>query len=164
MYHRVAILIAVASAMAASGLAAPDAHADPRDQQFLQIVHENHIAGDDSTLLDYARQFCDSTTGLELPARPDLYRQGVRPDQFYAVNLAASHVYCSQRLATPPTNSFKGAGTSCNYAAMDARETFDSVSRVESAHQGYRCNGKARRLQSNGFRTFTTGNQLRANV
>jgi hypothetical protein len=103
MFRRVATLIAVASATAASGLAAPDAHADPRDQQFLEMVHKNGIGGDNDTLLDYARQFCDSTTGVQLPARPDLYGQGVRPDQFYAINLAASHVYCPQRLATPPT-------------------------------------------------------------
>jgi hypothetical protein len=104
MFRRVATLIAVASATAVSALAAPDAHADPRDQQFLQMVHKNNIGGVDSTLVDYARQFCDST-GVQLPARPDLYVQGVRPDQFYAINLAASHVYCPQRLATPPTKS-----------------------------------------------------------
>ena len=39
----------------------------------------------------------------EEPARPDLYRQGVRPDQFYAINEAASRVYCRQKIATPPT-------------------------------------------------------------
>ena len=109
MYRRVALLIVLASATVASGSAAPEAYADTQDQQFLHMVHENHIGGDDSTLLDYARQFCDSTTGVQLPARPGLYRQGVRPDQFYAVNQAASHVYCPQRLATPPTNSFTGA-------------------------------------------------------
>jgi hypothetical protein len=128
MYRRVAILIAVASGTAASGLAAPDAHADPRDQQFIHMVHDNHIAGDDSTLLDYARQFCDSTTGVQLPARPDLYRQGVRPDQFYAINLAASHVYCPQRLATQPTNSFKGAA-SATFAQ-------DPNTQVEIDHSG----------------------------
>jgi hypothetical protein len=108
MFRRVAIVIAVASVMAASGSAAPDAHAEPRDQQFLQMVHKNHIGGDDSTLVDYARQFCDSTTGVQLPARPELYAQGVRADQFYAINLAASHVYCPQRLATPPTKTVSG--------------------------------------------------------
>lgn len=111
MFRRVANLIAVAavaSTTAASGFAAPEAHADPGDQQFLHIVHINHIAGEDSTLVAYARQFCDSTTGVRLPARPDLYGQGVRPDQFYAINLAASHVYCPQRLATPPTKTVSG--------------------------------------------------------
>ena len=108
MFRRVPTFIAVACATAAGGLAAPIAHADPRDQQFLQMVHKNHIGGDDSTLVVYARQFCDSTTGVQLPARPDLYRQGVRPGQFYAINLAASHVYCPQRLATPPTKSVEG--------------------------------------------------------
>jgi uncharacterized protein DUF732 len=103
MFRRVATLIGVASATAATGLAAADAHADPPDQQFIQMVHNNGIAGDNNTLLDYARQFCANTTGAQLPARPDLYGQGVRADQFYAINLAASHVYCPQRLATPPT-------------------------------------------------------------
>jgi hypothetical protein len=103
MFRRVATFIAVASATVASGLAAPHAHADPRDEQFLQMVHKSNIAGDDSTLLIYARQFCDRTTGAQRPARPDLYEQGVRPDQFYAIDLAASRVYCPQRLATPPT-------------------------------------------------------------
>jgi Protein of unknown function (DUF732) len=103
MFRRVATLIAVASATAATGLAAPDAHADPRDQQFLEMVHKNGIGGDNDTLLDYARQFCDSTTGVQLPARPDLYGQGVRPDQFYAIDVAASHVYCPLKIATPPT-------------------------------------------------------------
>src|ERR1700759_47 len=82
MFRRVATLIAVASATAASGLAAPDAHADPPDPQFLEMVHNNGIGGDANTLLEYARQFCANTTGAQLPARPDLYGQGVRPDQF----------------------------------------------------------------------------------
>lgn len=103
MFRRVATLIAVASATAASGLAAPDAHADPPDQQFLEVVHNNGIGGDDNTLLVYARQFCANTTGAQLPARPDLYEQGVRPDQFYAIDLAAPRVYCPWRLPTPPT-------------------------------------------------------------
>ena len=103
MFRRVATLIAVASATAASGLAATDARADPRDQQFLDMLHKRGVAGHDDTLLKYAHQFCDSTTGVQLPARPDLFGQGVRADQFYAINLAASHVYCPQRLATPPT-------------------------------------------------------------
>src|ERR1700761_1352144 len=112
MYRRVALLIVLASATVASGSAAPEAYADTQDQQFLHMVHENHIGGDDSTLIDYARQFCDSTTGVQLPARRELYRQGVRPDQFYAIGLAASHVYCPERLATPPKNSFKGSASS----------------------------------------------------
>ncbi|MDT5411210.1 MAG: hypothetical protein QOG14_3430 [Mycobacterium sp.] len=103
MFRRVATLIAVASATAASGLAAPDAHADPPDEQFLEVVHNNGIGGDAPTLLVYARQFCANTTGAQLPARPDLYGQGVRPDQFYAIDLAASRVYCPWRLPTPPT-------------------------------------------------------------
>jgi hypothetical protein len=105
MFRRVATLIAVASATAATGLAAPHAHADPlsvSDKQFLNMVHSMGVEGHDDTLLTYAQQFCNSTT-VELPARPDLYRQGVRPDQFYAINEAASRVYCWQKIATPPT-------------------------------------------------------------
>ena len=67
------------------------------------MVHENGVGGENDTLLRYSAQFCDSTTGVQLPARPELYAQGVRADQFYAINLAASHVYCPLRLATPPT-------------------------------------------------------------
>ena len=105
MFRRVATLIAVASATAASGLAAPVAHADPQrdDQRFLKMVHENGVGGENDTLLRYSAQFCDSTTGVQLPARPDLYGQGVRPDQFYAIDVAASHVYCPLKIATPPT-------------------------------------------------------------
>ena len=104
MFRRVATLLAVASATVAIGLAAPDAHADPQteDQRFLDMVHNSGVGGHDDTLLTYARQFCTSTT-VVLPARPDLYGQGVRPDQFYAIDVAASHVYCPQKIATPPT-------------------------------------------------------------
>jgi hypothetical protein len=103
MFRRVATLIAVASATAASGLAAPHAHADPlSDKRFLEMVHSIGIEGHDDTLLTYAHQFCASTT-VVLPARRDLYGQGVRPDQFYAINEAASRVYCPQKIATPPT-------------------------------------------------------------
>ena len=65
------------------------------------IAERVEVSGD-YTLLTYAHQFCNSTT-VVLPARPDLYAQGVRPDQFYAINEAASRVYCQNRIATPPT-------------------------------------------------------------
>jgi hypothetical protein len=48
MFRRVATLIAVASATAASGLAAPHAHADPlsvSDKQFLDMVHSMGVEG-----------------------------------------------------------------------------------------------------------------------
>ena len=49
IFLRVATLVAVASATAASGLAAPDAHADPLlDQQFLDMVHSGrHSTGEE---------------------------------------------------------------------------------------------------------------------
>jgi Protein of unknown function (DUF732) len=103
MFRRVAALIAAASATAAYGLAAPDANADPlSDKQYLDMVHSMGVRGHDDTLLTYAHQFCNSTT-VVLPARPDLYAQGVRPEQFYAINEAASRVYCQNKIATPPT-------------------------------------------------------------
>jgi hypothetical protein len=102
MFLRVATLIAVAGATAASGLAAPDALADPLDQQFLDMVRSNGIGGQNDTLLNYARQFCASTTGVQLPSRPDLYEQGVLPVQLYIVRVAAAQVYCPKKVATPP--------------------------------------------------------------
>jgi hypothetical protein len=54
MFLRRAMLIAVASATAVSGLAAPDVHADPqtKDQQFLELVHSNGVRGHDDTLMN----------------------------------------------------------------------------------------------------------------
>jgi hypothetical protein len=43
----------------------------------------------------------------------------------------------SKNLASQSTDR----GASCSHAAMGAREKFDSVARVESAHRGYRRNG-----------------------
>jgi hypothetical protein len=102
MFRRVATLIAVASATAASGLAAPDAHADPRDQQFLDMMQKNGVGGHNDTLLNYAREFCASTSGVQLRSRPDLYAQGVLPVQLYIVRVAAAHVYCPEKVPTPP--------------------------------------------------------------
>jgi hypothetical protein len=103
MYRRVATLIAVASATAAIGLAEPDAHADPQtdNQRFLDIVRRHGVGGQDETLLKYAGEFCTNKTGVQLPSRPELYGQGVRPDQFYIINEAASRVYCFGRVAVP---------------------------------------------------------------
>lgn len=103
MFRCAATLIAAASATAAIGLAAPDAHADPQtlDQQFLDMVHRNGVGGQNDTLVKYAGEFCASKTGVQLPSRPDLYGQGVRPDQFYIINEAASRVYCLDKIAVP---------------------------------------------------------------
>jgi hypothetical protein len=103
MFLPVATLIAAASATASIGLAAPDAHADPvLDEQFLKMVHSNGVGGRDDTLIKYALEFCDSATGMQLPSRPDLYRQGVQPVQLYIVRMAAAHVYCPDKIAVPP--------------------------------------------------------------
>jgi hypothetical protein len=103
MFLRVATLIAAASATAAIGSAAPDAHADPqtKDQQFLNMVRSNGVGGQDDTLITYAHEFCTSTTGV-LPSRPVLYGQGVQPEQFYTIKEAASRAYCPDKIAMPP--------------------------------------------------------------
>jgi hypothetical protein len=104
MFIRVAALIAAASAMAAIGSVAPDAHADPQtqDQQFLDTVHWYGVGGTDDTLKRYAQEFCTTPTGL-LPSRRDLYAQGVvRPEQFYYIKVAASRAYCPDKIAVPP--------------------------------------------------------------
>jgi Protein of unknown function (DUF732) len=107
MFLRHATLIAVASVTVLSGLAAPDAHADPKtkDQQFLDLVRSNGVGGDNDTLIKYAGEFC-TRTGV-LPSRPDLYAQGVLPVQLYTVRMAASRVYCPDKIVTPPGNAFQ---------------------------------------------------------
>ena len=101
MFLRVATLIAAASATAAIGSAAPDAHADPNDQQFLDMVHSYGIGGQDETLKSYGHEFCADPTGV-LPLRPVLYGQGVRPEQFYTIKEAASRAYCPDKIAMQP--------------------------------------------------------------
>src|ERR1700737_2907633 len=64
-----------------------------------------------------------------------------------AVAIAAVRVERRRGLALPRTKSkhlstqSTDRGASCSYAAMGARENFDSVGRVESDHRGYRHNG-----------------------
>ena len=79
---------------------APVAHADPGDQQFLNLVHSNGIAGQDDTLITYAHEFC---SGTGTPSALTLLGQGVvGPGQMYVVQTAASRVYCPDKIAVPP--------------------------------------------------------------
>lgn len=109
MFLRRATLIAATTVTALSGLTAPDAHADPqtKDQQFLELVHSNGVRGQDDTLINYAREFCTAEGMQPLPSRRDLYEQGVLPVQLYTVRIAASRVYCPNKIATPPGNAFQ---------------------------------------------------------
>jgi hypothetical protein len=106
MSLRLAVFVAVTGAIVSCGWATPDASADPtpQDQQFLNLVRSNGVrSGDNDTLITYGKQFCASTGVTEvLPARPDLVGQGVIPVQLYIVRMAASHVYCPDKIATPP--------------------------------------------------------------
>jgi hypothetical protein len=86
MFLRVTTLIAAASAAAAIGSAAPAAHADTPDQQFLNLVHSNGVGGQDDTLITYAHEFC--TINGWLPSGPALYGQGAWPGQLYIVQTA----------------------------------------------------------------------------
>lgn len=108
MFLRDAVLIAIASATVVSGLAAPDAHTDPQtqDQQFLDIMASNGVRADNETLKKYAHQFCDAEGIQPLPARRDLLDQGLLPVQLYTVRMAASKVYCPNKIATPPGDAF----------------------------------------------------------
>jgi hypothetical protein len=104
MFLRVTTLIAAASATAAIGSAAPDAHADPQtqDQQFLETVRWYGVRGSDDTLEKYAHEFCTNPTGV-LRFRRDLYTRGVvLPEQFYYIKVAASRAYCPDKIAIPP--------------------------------------------------------------
>lgn len=86
----------------------PSAYADTPDQQFLNLVRANGIAGQDDTLIAYAHEFCSG--GLVLPSGPALLGQGVGPGGIYQVKVAASRVYCPDKIAVPagPPNVYHG--------------------------------------------------------
>jgi hypothetical protein len=95
----VATLIAAAGATAAIGSAAPDAHADNPDQQFLNLVHSNGVGGQDDTLIAFAHEFCNNVAWP--PSVPALYGQGVWPQQLFIVRTSASRVYCPDKIVVP---------------------------------------------------------------
>jgi hypothetical protein len=89
-------------------LTAPMARADTPDQQFLNLVHSNGIGGQDDTLIAFAHEFCDSAPWMA--SGPALMGQGVGPGQIYQVKVAASRVYCPNKIAIPagPPNVYHG--------------------------------------------------------
>jgi hypothetical protein len=95
----VATFIGVAGATAAIGSAAPAAHADTSDQQFLNLVHSNGVGGQDDSLISFAHEFCN-TNGPYGTVFP-LLGQGVLPGQIYTVKVAASRAYCPAKIAVP---------------------------------------------------------------
>ncbi|KDF02189.1 hypothetical protein Y900_025465 [Mycolicibacterium aromaticivorans JS19b1 = JCM 16368] len=98
----------IAAAMAALALVgAPTAVADTTDQQFLDLIHANNVPGQDDSLIAFAHEYCDGNgTSTILP----LIGQGVTPNQFYTVRVAASRVYCPMKIAQPnhPAPVFTG--------------------------------------------------------
>lgn len=84
-------------------IGAPAGHADPaQDQQFLQLVRSNGVSGgQDGALLAFAAQYCSPNPPLFFDTVGALYGQGVWPGQVYIIKVAASRVFCPDRIATP---------------------------------------------------------------
>lgn len=101
MFVRIAMLVTAAVATAA--LYAPPGHADPgQDQQYLDTVRSNGVSGgQDPALIAFAQQFCSPNPPPFLDTVGALYGQGVWPSQVYVLKVAASRVYCPDRIATP---------------------------------------------------------------
>ena len=55
----------------------------------------------DSALIAFAQQFCSPNPPPFLDTVGALYGQGVWPSQVYVLKVAASRVYCPDRIATP---------------------------------------------------------------
>ena len=89
----------------AAAICAPAGHADPgQDQQYLDLVHSNGVAGQDESLIAFAQQFCSPNPPAFLDTVLPLFGQGVWPYQVYIVKVAASRVYCPNRIVVPPIN------------------------------------------------------------
>jgi hypothetical protein len=101
MFIRIATLFAAALATAVLG--ASPGYADPaQDQQYLSIVRPNGVSGgQDPALIAFAQQFCSPNPPPFLDTVGALYGQGVWPSQVYILKVAASRVYCPDRIATP---------------------------------------------------------------
>jgi len=99
MFSRIAILLAATCTLVA---ASPAAIADTPDQQFLNTVRANGIAGgQDDILIAYAHQFCN-TGGPYWDTAPALMGQGVwGTGQFYMIQVAASRAFCPDRIPVP---------------------------------------------------------------
>jgi hypothetical protein len=86
------------------------AHADTQDQQFLNLVHSNGVGGQGDSLIAYAHEFCNTDGENMWDTALPLAGQGVWPGQFYTVRVAASRVYCPDKIAVPviPAPVFTG--------------------------------------------------------
>ena len=101
------MLIWITALIAATGAAAligaPTGHADPaQDQQYLNLVRSNGVTGgQDPALIAFAQQYCSPNPPPFLDTVGALYGQGVWPSQVYILKVAASRVYCPDRIAAP---------------------------------------------------------------
>ncbi len=101
MFIRIAMLVATAGVAAVLG-AAPCYADQAQDQQYLNIVRSNGVSGgQDPALIAFAQQFCSPNPPPFLDTVGALYGQGVWPSQVYILKVAASRVYCPDRIATP---------------------------------------------------------------
>ena len=82
-------------------LAAPAAHADTQDQQFLNLAHSNGVGGQNDSLIAYAHEFCNTDGNNMWDTALPLAGQGVWPNQFYTLRVAASRAYCPDKIAVP---------------------------------------------------------------
>lgn len=89
-------------------LVIPAVHADNPDQQFLNLVHSNNIAAQDDTLIAFAHEYCDNQQWMA--SGPALLGQGVGPAQIYQIKVAASRIYCPDKIPIPagPPNVYHG--------------------------------------------------------
>ena len=101
MLMRITVLMAATGAAALIG--APTRHADPaQDQQYLNLVRSNGVTGgQDPALIAFAQQYCSPNPPPFLDTVGALYGQGVWPSQVYILKVAASRVYCPDRIAAP---------------------------------------------------------------
>ena len=101
MFARLTAVLTATGTVALIG--APAAYADAaQDQQYLNLVRSNGISGgQDDALLAFAAQYCSPSPPPFLDTVGALYGQGVWPSQVYTLKVAASRVYCPDRIATP---------------------------------------------------------------
>ena len=94
----------MAAMVSAALIGAPTGHADPaaQDKQYLNLVRSNGVTGgQDPALIAFAQQYCSPNPPPFLDTVGALYGQGVWPSQVYILKVAASRVYCPDRIAAP---------------------------------------------------------------
>lgn len=96
--------------IAAVTLSPAPAYADPtQDQQYLELVRSNGVAGQDQTLLAYARQVCAARPGeVDFNLVPELINQigWFNTSGIYVIQTAAARVCCPNEVIQPPAPAY----------------------------------------------------------